>query len=69
MQDNRVKDKKYTAPLPYSWDVGCQKDILRWPSQQKTNFTLNGPKMQVQSYEASHKIMHLNPTIIGKKRL
>ena len=33
--DRRAKNKKYTTPLPYSWDVGQQKDILRWPSQQK----------------------------------
>ena len=37
--DHRIKNKKYTTPLPYSWDVGQQKDILRWLSQQK-NFSL-----------------------------
>ena len=33
--DHRLMYKKYTTPLPYSWDVGWQKDILRWRSQQK----------------------------------
>ena len=33
--DHRLKNKKYTIPLPYSRDVGWLKDILRWPSQQK----------------------------------
>ena len=43
--DHRLKNKKYTIPLPYSRDVGWLKDILRWPSQQKNknNFLLFAP--------------------------
>ena len=31
--DHRVKNKKYTTPLPYSWDVGSRK--TSWDGQAK----------------------------------
>ena len=42
--------KKYTSPLPYLWDVGKLKDILRWPSQQKKkkNFSLFRDRVEVK---------------------
>ena len=39
--DHRVMNKKYTTPLPYSWDVEQQKDILRRRSQQKQKPSVN----------------------------
>ena len=40
MYDHRVENKKYTTPLPYSWDVGYKKNILSWLSQQQQKKTL-----------------------------
>ena len=67
--DHRVMNKKYTTPLPYSWDVGQQKDILRWLSRQKNilDFTKNIkilPQISVKNLVSGTEIQTHNLLIV-----